>query len=114
MGNRALIVFTNTAKDDVSPIIYLHWNGSDVPAWIEELKSLMASRKGDVSYAAARFVGICHDHIDGNLSLGMWNSNLGDILKNPAEHSHGDAGVIVVNCDDFTWLAYGGYLAEVA
>lgn len=29
-----------------------------------------------------------------------------------AAYSHGDAGVIVVDCRDMTWKAYGGYLTE--
>jgi len=113
MGDRALIVFTNTARDEVSPVVYLHWDGHNVPEWLAELKAKMAGREGDVPYSAARFVGICHEHIDGNVSLGMWNAPTG-MLANPAEHSHGDAGVIVVNANDYSWQAFGGYLEKQA
>ena len=32
MGNRALIIFTD--GDRVSPVVYLHWCGGQVPAWL--------------------------------------------------------------------------------
>jgi hypothetical protein len=118
MGDRALIIFTDGER--VSPVIYLHWSGSRVPDLLEQHKALMASRGADVDYAAARFVGIVHATMpDQNLSLGMWNAdgctrtavkarNV-DALKNL---SHGDAGVVLVDVQDYSWNAYGGYLAE--
>jgi hypothetical protein len=113
MGDRALIIFCDS--DRVSPCVYLHWDGSNVPVWLEELKRLMQGRFGDAEYAAARFIGICHAKIDGNLSLGVISNRftlaeMHDQAK-LEEQSHGDAGVVVVNTADFTWKAYGGYLA---
>ena len=117
MGDRALITFTD--GEQVSPVVYLHWAGSSVPALLEQHKGLMASRGADVAYAAARFVGIVHATMpDQNLSLGIWNaapdtrravlSTDGDELANM---SHGDAGFVVVDVRDYSWKAYGGYLA---
>jgi hypothetical protein len=122
MGDRALVIFEDA--DEVSPVVYLHWSGSRVPALLEQLKERMRGREGDVSYAAARFVGLCHEALPGNLSLGVWNIPVDTLVavksrgldgradKELAGYSHGDAGVVVVNANDFTWQAYGGYLAD--
>lgn len=114
MGNRAYIVFFDRHR--VSPTVYLHWHGNAVPHWLNRLKELMVHRTNDADYAAARFVGICHSQIEGYLSLGIHQNllNQGD-LKNPdrmTELSPGDAGIVVVDTNDFSWKAYGGYLAE--
>ncbi len=115
MGNRACVIFFD--QTSVSPTVYLHWHGDAVPTWLEQLKDRMNGRFSDVSYAAARFVGICHDNIDGNLSLGISSNDLSQPnLRNNdrmEEHSPGDAGIVVVNTNDFSWKAYGGYLADI-
>lgn len=114
MGNRACVIFYDS--DRISPTVYLHWEGGSVPAWLDQLKHLMDGRFGDAAYAAARFVGICHQHIDGNLSLGVWSNTLSraNILDSSylENESPGNAGIVVVDTNDFTWKAYGGYLAE--
>ncbi len=115
MGNRACVIFTE--GEEFSPVVYLHWHGRDVPTFLKELKVLMADRKGDVPYAVARFTGICHAHIDGNLSLGIWaeSKEFSKFSKQDwRDYSHGDAGVVVVNVHDFTYEAYGGYLTGEA
>ena len=114
MGNRASIIFFDHYR--VSPTVYLHWHGDSVPAWLDQLGPIMKDRKGDAFYAAARFVGICHAQIAGNLSLGISSNTLS--LANlrdanlMAEESPGNAGVVVVDTNDFSWKAYGGYLAN--
>jgi len=123
MGDRALVIFHDDTT--VSPVIYLHWSGSEVPQLAAAHEKLMADRKGDVQYAAARFVGLAHEQISGNLSLGIWNADADlqaavlQITADPtskaaasvlASESHGDAGVCVIDCRDFTWKAFGGYL----
>jgi len=93
-----------------------------VPALLEQHKALMASRGADVAYAAARFVGIVHATMPGqNLSLGMWNAEpntLTAVLSTDADElqqiSHGDAGFVVVDVQDYSWQAYGGYLSAEA
>jgi hypothetical protein len=116
MGDRALVVFH--AEETISPTVYLHWNGSEVPELLAELKERMQGRFGDIDYATARFIGGCHDRIPGNLSLGVFNNKLtiGDLNDAAVmrKHSHGDAGFVVVNVDDFSWVAYGGYLEEAS
>ena len=114
MGDRALVIFHDRYR--ISPTVYLHWYGSEVPEILRDLAEYMKGRHGDADYAAARFTGLCHNRIPGNLSLG--------IMANPLRHadlddaavlkaiSPGDTGVVIVDTGDFTWKAYGGYLAE--
>jgi hypothetical protein len=75
----------------------------------------MTGRFGDAEYAAARFVGLCHERIPGNLSLGLQRNafTLADVAD-PTRFraaSPGNAGFVVVDTRDFTWRAYDGYLA---
>jgi hypothetical protein len=114
MGNRACIVFFDRTR--VSPTVYLHWHGNAVPEWLGQLKDRMNGRFSDAAYAAARFVGICHDNIDGNLSLGVSSNDLSlaDVRSQDRMESEspGNAGIVIVDPSDFSWKAYGGYLAE--
>ena len=114
MGNRACIIFFDHHR--VSPTVYLHWHGDAVPGYLDQLKDRMDGRFSDAAYAAARFVGICHAQIGGNLSLGIWSNSLSladvrnaDGLK---AESPGNAGIVVVDTSDFSWKAFGGYLAD--
>jgi hypothetical protein len=114
MGNRACVIFHDSTR--ISPTVYLHWHGDSVPAWLEQLKHLMKGRFDDPEYAAARFVGICHQQIKGNMSLGVYSNRLTPAELNDERcieaQSPGNAGIVVVDTRDFTWKAYGGYLAE--
>jgi hypothetical protein len=114
MGNRACIVFFD--RNRVSPTVCLHWHGDAVPAWLEQLKVLMTGRSSDAAYAAAKFVGICHASIGGNLSVGITSNDfsLTDIRSadRMADQSPGNAGMVVVDTSDFTWKAYDGNLAD--
>jgi hypothetical protein len=114
MGDRACIVFYDSRS--VSPTVYLHWHGEYVPAWLERLKRRMNGRFDDAGYAAARFIGICHEQIAGNLSLGVLQNTLthADVRYEARmdDHSPGNAGLVVVDTREFTWKAYGGYLAS--
>ena len=116
MGDRACVLFFDLTT--VSPAVYLHWHGRSVPAWLDDLAGLMAARRLDATYAAARFVGLCHARMPGNLSLGIASTPLtladlrgGDRLS---ALSPGDAGVVVVDTADFAWRAYAGYLVNHA
>lgn len=113
MGNRACILFFDETW--VSPTVYLHWHGNAVPAWLDQLALIMRGRYDDASYAVARFVELCGKYIYGNLSLGIESNaySLPEVRSRPCmeEASPGDAGVVVVDTSDFSWHAYGGYLA---
>lgn len=116
MGNRAIIIFTD--GEEFSPTTYMHWNGGDVAPLLTELLTLMADRGADLSYCSARFVGIIHSHMEGNLSLGMFNTSTDGLLtatgrlpygKWLAELSHGDAGAFLVDFRTMQCHCYGGY-----
>ena len=117
MGDRALIVLTD--NNEVSPTIYLHWSGEDVPSILERLQCRMGDHTGDVPYSAARFVQEAIGDDTGNLSFGIWNTDeetrkavINRDSDKLSEYSHGDAGFIVVDVDDYSWKAYGGYLEK--
>lgn len=97
MGDRALIQFENGIE--TSPAIYLHWDGNYVEDRIAETKRLMEGRSTDLAYVTARFIGVCHSHIDGNLSLGVWNASY---RLTPGD-SHGDRGCYVIDISTPDW-----------
>ena len=118
MGDRAHIIFTNGLS--VSSTIYLHWDGHNVPDYIRILRQ-MAQDEQEIcpGYAAARFIGIAHADIPGVMSLGVFNTTpdvVEAVLKRDSEclsdPSDSDAGLVLVNTKDYSWEAYGGYLAE--
>lgn len=117
MGDRALIIFTDDAE--VSPTVYLHWAGASVPDYIAELATRAHPQGLSAYYAAARFIGIAHENNTGTLSLGVMQTPpemeaaiQSGKAEDIASFTHGDAGVVVVDVKDFSWQAYGGYLAE--
>lgn len=105
MGDRVLVQFEDNQTGDVSPVCYMHWSGDSAKDKIAKLARLMTGRSGDLSYAFGRFVGVCHDEIPGNCSLGVMQQS--GRLK--PEDSHGDAGCYVVDCNDWSVEAFGGY-----
>lgn len=113
MGDRALVIFKN--GDELSPVTYLHWHGSTVETLLKKTRARMDGRAGDLSYTAARFVGVCHENISGNLSLGIWNSPgkgaSGLAIATGENYSHGDAGVFIVDVSGEEWEAeaFHGY-----
>ncbi len=103
MGDRALIQIENSGA--VSPVIYVHNAGEQVPGFLEEIAVFMKGRRGDVDYTAARLIGLMHELIEGNISLGIFNQP----ERLTAEDSHGDAGCFVYNCTTGHVEAFGGY-----
>ena len=77
MGNRAVICLKDNNKEttinDNDLGIYLHWNGSEdeINHFLQRAKIRMNDRLSSVDYAKARLVGIIHEEIEGNLSLGL-------------------------------------------
>jgi len=119
MGDRALVAFYNSdpvhGRHSETPAVYLHWHGESVPEWVRELAAMMGERRGDPSYAVARFCGIAHSHIDPPLSLGLLDLPAAWASRTDGEKaklSHGDAGFVAVDASDFSWIAYGGYLTN--
>lgn len=108
MGDRALVLFHNGKEN--SPVIYLHWSGSVVLPLVQRVREVMAERTGDVSYTAARFVGLACFRLPGNCSIGVWNGpdNL-EVARQTDPKSHGDSGVWLVDCRDWTVFCRDGY-----
>lgn len=90
MGNRVIVRF----DDERGPVagVYLHWHGGDALEWLREAAPRM--RKGDASYAAARFCGLCHEKIEGGLSLGIMRAD--ECTPEIAEWQ--DNGMLIVDC----------------
>lgn len=111
MGDRAIVIFHNKEKTQLSPAIYSHWGGDNIRDYIPRIKEFMVGRKDDVQYASARLCGLLHNDTPGNMSLGLWNTSdemLEWSTEDWLEYSHGDAGVLFVNADDFSFVQYGG------
>ncbi len=80
MGDRCVVFMIDEYKSNgevkhlVSPGIYLHWCGNpdQVRGFLKQ--ALPRMRHGDASYSAARFCGACHEIIEGNISLGIFNA----------------------------------------
>lgn len=115
MGDRVLFIVHNKSDGsevEYSPVIYGHNSGYKSAALLRKLHERMEGRRSDVSYACARLIGIIHNEISGNLSLGVWNLPE-DFLNEPdylTQMSHGDAGVILYDCGDGSVKCYGGYM----
>ena len=122
MGDRALIVFTEQETIDgekvtrFSPVTYLHNAGYEVTTLLEKTREVMEGRGADISYAPARFIGVCHEHIGGNLSLGVWNLpddfEHWDTKRNAnkkIDYSHGDHGLIIVDVETWKFKQYGQF-----
>ncbi len=110
MGDRALVILKSGS--DYSPVMYLHWHAPQVQNYVNRLKEVMKGREGDVQYGFARLVGIAHNDIEGNLSLGVWNlpekfsETDGAALR---QMSHGDGGIYVVDLNGYGIATYAGY-----
>jgi len=96
---------------DFSPVCYLHWGGSEVPALLRQCATIMHDRPGDLEYTFARFVGVCHTTPglnDSCLSLGVWNAD--GLLTE--EYSHGDNGVFVIWLPEWSvWRSTGEHFS---
>lgn len=97
----------NSESDEFGPVLYCHHSGSAAPSIVYRLKERMQSRGNDLEYASARLVQEAIDNDPGALSFGIWNT---DHLLTAAD-SHGDAGVVLIDCaDGFKATYLGGYL----
>ncbi len=113
MGDRALVILKD--RNDYSPVMYLHWHAPQVQNDANGLKEVMESRGADLNYAFARLLGIVHNDIDGNLSLGCWNLPTGfseQDKKFLSDMSHGDGGIYVIDLKDYSIATYAGYGLE--
>lgn len=106
MGDRVLFQVVSTVGN-MSPVVYCHWAGYRATHIVRALKARMVNCPGDVSYAAARLVQECvSPQPSGNTGFGLWNAT----TRLTEEDSHGDAGVVLINCDSWQCECFGGYL----
>ena len=107
MGDRVLFQVVRTASKEFGPVVYCHWSGARAPEIVRKLAARMASRAGDIDYATARLVQECTaPDTDGALSFGVSNAK----ARLTADDSHGDAGVVLIDCSTFKCECLGGYL----
>jgi hypothetical protein len=100
MGNRAVLCLRNNDDEGFKENevgIYLHWNGSPgtIEHFLKTARERMGSRIGDIVYAKARLIGVIHEYIDGNLSLGVG-------LVKELDYDNFDNGTYVINCSTLT------------
>jgi hypothetical protein len=91
---------------EFGPVVYCHWSGYRAPEIARKLAARMASRPGDMDYATARLVQECTANGDGPLGFGVSNA----AARLTSEDSHGDAGIVLIDCDSFKCECLGGYL----
>lgn len=87
MGNRAIVKFIDQS-DNIGHAVYQHSGADDVAAWLREAAPTM--RRGDASYAAARWAAHVCSKFPGGLSVGLVRGELADDPEN---------GLYVVDCD---------------
>jgi hypothetical protein len=115
MGDRVLLQCVaghGTAKQEVGPVLYLHWEGDKAPDVVAVLAERMKDRGsiGDVVYCSARLVEAALDACGlrgTDTGIGMWNHD----TPLTAKDSHGDAGCVLIHVDKkFRCDCMGGYL----
>jgi len=114
MGNRVQIIFTDDGCPITGdPMVYLHWGGSDALRLLQEYWT-----GKDECYDAARFVGQYCAENPGQLGIGISGALVADASitldwrDRLLQNSHGDAGIIVVNCSNREYHCYCGDLEE--
>lgn len=107
MGDRVTVQLVDN-NENFSPILYGHWCGNRADDIIKKAAPIM--RKGDISYAFARLVGVFHNETgpDQGLSLGVFNAS--EIQE---EDTQGDNGHFKVNINTGEVVHYGGYTGKM-
>ena len=106
MGDRAIVVVKSDKDREISPQIYVHWDGYRVPSLIHS--AAPGLRRGDLPYTVARLIGHFHDQIEGNTGLGVFNTHWPEgtthedrikLLQTSDRFDHGDNGVFIFDLD---------------
>ena len=99
MGNRAVLCLNDSDesfnKDAVG--IYLHWHGDikNIDYYLRVARKRMGDRLGDSEYAKARLIGVIHEEIEGNLSLGVG-------IVGYMDYKNIDNGTYIIDCETLT------------
>ena len=101
MGDRANVVFKEIRHDKplVSPVVYLHWQGSEVLRLLNQTKIQMEDR----TYAddvCARFIQRASNELT-DLIYSIAVNNADDLLTNPYPWADEDNGVYIVDMPDW-------------
>lgn len=112
MGNRAVIQLIQPNGDsktqfELSPVLYLHWEGSNVPALLELFHDkFLSDRLDDLQYGFARLVGhAVRNDLYGTTGFGVWNQPELITLAD----SQDDAGIFLVDISNKAVFYGGGY-----
>ena len=89
MGERVNVIFWQPEHDGQEVNVYLHWGGRNAIDLLRQFAPMM--RKGHLSYAAARFIGQCHDADEGGRGPSLGVSPLNGAPR-------GDYPALWVNC----------------
>jgi hypothetical protein len=101
------VVFHKPSAFVVSPMVYLHRRG---PTILEDLAAALPRMEtGNVAYACARFIGYCHNQIEGTQLLGVDNlwqwgergTPLDKVYEQVIADLRGDSEFVLVNVE--TW-----------
>jgi len=102
MGNRATVIFTDESEKEISPAVYLHWNGgaNSIYSFLEEMEK--RGVRTSLDYSCARFIHIVGDFFDidsiSSLSLGVVDGpkaiNAEELSK--VRTDHGDNGFYII------------------
>ena len=113
MGNRASVIFASRDKKNISPQIYLHWNGGpeSIYAFLAEMNRRGCGQRSDnPEYHSARFCQIVGDFFDNEkhsaTSLGLQSCPKSITEKSINGVANGDLnnGVYVItNTGPDTW-----------
>jgi hypothetical protein len=112
MGDRVLFQCHSKKSGRFGPVVYSHWLGERARLIVGRLTQRMQPRRGDLDYASARLVQECtlaQADADACMGVGVWNAD--GLLTEKS--SHGDAGCVLINVDDFTVDYFGGYLQNL-
>src|ERR1051325_9872386 len=110
MGDRGFVIFHSRKYCDISPVVYLHNFGGLVMALLEQ--ALPRMRTENVSYSCARFVGICHEALDGNRELGVDNLMLPPPEPKPENPRHWYE-TLLQQVNEADWRDRGLFLVDV-
>ncbi len=71
MSDSVNVIFHSPSSREIGPMIYLHWGRASLASDLAQ--ALPRLRTGDVEYASARFIGCCHEKLEGAKNLGCKN-----------------------------------------
>lgn len=106
MGDRVIVLFKDSTG--FAPGVYGHWLGGAIGAVLRDAASTL--RKNDPGYSAARMCAAMCERASGNSGVGLVDAPQGE--PDWEKYSHGDRGVVVVDCETGAVEQMCGYAAD--